>query len=103
MLRNRKVHMNRLVDALQRRQLSALVEVLPWMYVGQSHAGTKRRPDRLAGDQGLRASDLGMRNIEVCAGAIDFLLGCGKVLSQRAATIQNRLSQDSLGLLGPQV
>jgi hypothetical protein len=44
-----------------------------------------------------------MRDIEVCAGPIDFLLSRGLVLGQRPPTIQHGLRQNRLGLLGPQV
>ena len=80
LLGHREVHVGRVGHALQRGELGAFVEVLAFVHVGDAHQRAEWRADGLARDHGLGARNLRGGNVELRAGAIEFLLGGGLAL-----------------------
>ena len=91
--------MRGVVDALQGRELGALVQVLAGVHVGEAHARAERRADRLAGDDRLGARDLRQRDVALRARAIHLDLGYGAVLARALHALERRLRERGLRLL----
>ena len=95
-LRDREVHVHCWIHALERRELSALVQVLARVDVREADASLERGSDGLAGDDRLGPGDLGQGDVPLGPRLIDFLLGHGHRLVRPPGPREDGLGQGQL-------
>ena len=91
--------MDRFADALQRREQRSFVQVLAGMYISDADSDTERRANGLLGDDRPGTSHLSMRNIQVRARTVDFLLSRSQLVVEVLSAVEHCLGQGRLGLL----
>jgi hypothetical protein len=92
-----------LVDALQRRERGALVQVLARVHVRQADPRPEGRADGLALDDGPRARDLCQSDVALRTRSVHVHLGRTPILAGALHAAEQRLREDGLRLLREQL
>jgi hypothetical protein len=93
-----EVHVHIVIDALERGDLRAFVQVLAGMHVGEADAGAERRANRLALDDGLDACHLGAGDVALRDGLIQLHLRDGALFDHPTNTVEVYIGEVRLGI-----